>query len=159
MSRLQVLGHQLRHLVRRFAGSLSSQPPDPAEEAWAESCLLPSEADLWSTMSNQDRRHAITVARRFEAIRNGAATRAEMAGALLHDVGKVEAGLGTFGRVVATLTPPSWRRGRFDRYQRHEAIGADWCRQAGSDPVTVALVAGEGGEPDAREALRAADDI
>jgi hypothetical protein len=110
-------------------------------------------------MPSQDRRHTIVVAHRFESGRSGAATRAEMAGALLHDVGKVDAGLGTFGRVVATVMPRRWRRGRYERYHRHEAIGADWCRQAGSDPVTVALVAGEGGAPDVHAALRAADDV
>ena len=29
------------HLARRFAGSLSSAPPAPADEAWAERFLLP----------------------------------------------------------------------------------------------------------------------
>lgn len=159
MSRLRARWRHLGHLVRRFRGSLSSQPPDPAAEAWAESQLLQSEVDLWRQMANQDRRHAITVARRFEAGRSGAATRAEMAGALLHDVGKADAGLGTFGRVVAMVTPSRWQRGRYERYHQHEAIGADWCRRAGSDPVTVALVAGEGAAPDVLAALRAADDI
>ena len=50
------------------------------------------------------------------------ATRAEMAGALLHDVGKIEAGLGTFGRVAATVVGPRTRR--FRLYHDHEAIGA-----------------------------------
>ena len=54
--------------------------------------------------------------------RRPAADRAEVAGALLHDVGKVEAGLGTFGRVVATVVGP--RTERFRTYHDHEAIGA-----------------------------------
>ena len=45
------------HLGRRFVGSLSRRPPDAADERWAEDQLLPSEAELWRTMSNQDRRH------------------------------------------------------------------------------------------------------
>jgi hypothetical protein len=159
VSRLRARWRQLGHLARRFTGSLSSRSPDLTQEAWAESQLLPSEVDLWRRMANQDRRHAITVAHRFDARRSGAASRAGTAGALLHDVGKVDAGLGTFGRVVATVTPPRWRRGRYERYHRHEAIGAEWCQRAGSDPVTVALVAGAGGEPDLLAALRAADDI
>jgi hypothetical protein len=112
-------------------------------------------------MGNQDRRHAVAVGRRFEAARAGQATRAEMAGALLHDVGKVEAGLGTFGRVLATLLPARWRRGRYAVYHRHETIGADWCREAGSEPVTVALVQGAGppASAEALAALHAADDL
>ena len=35
------------HLGRRFVGSLSSRPPDAAEERWAEDQLLPSEVELW----------------------------------------------------------------------------------------------------------------
>ena len=159
MSRLRARVRHLGHLARRFAGSLSSRAPGVADEGWAESQLLPSEVELWRRMPNQDRRHAIAVARRFEAARASAATRAEMAGALLHDVGKADAGLGTFGRVVATVTPPQWRRDRSQRYHRHEAIGADWCRRAGSDPVTVLLVAGEGAPPELLAALRAADEL
>jgi hypothetical protein len=107
-------------------------------------------------MSNQDRRHAIEVARRFAVLLPP--SRPEMAGALLHDVGKVDAGLGTFSRVLATLVPERWCRGRYARYHQHEAIGASWCRAAGSDPVTVALVADDGTAPRAaREALHEAD--
>ena len=79
--------------------------PTPPTTAWADGWLTPAERELWSTMSNADRRHSIEVARRFVR-RRPDATRAEMAGALLHDVGKVEAGLGTFGRVVATVVGP-----------------------------------------------------
>ena len=80
----------------RFLGSLSSRPPDPADEVWAEDHLVPGEVALWRRMSNQDRRHSATVARRFVAARPEA-NRAEIAGALLHDVGKIECGLGTWG--------------------------------------------------------------
>ena len=145
------------HLVRRFAGSLSSRPPAAEDEDWAESHLLESEVDLWRGMSNQDRRHAIEVARRFEGAVGPSADRGAMAGALLHDVGKADAGLGTFGRVLATILPARWRRGRYESYRRHEAIGADWCRQAGSAPVTIALVAGAGGPPALHAALETAD--
>ena len=145
------------HLFRRFAGSLSRRPPSADDEAWAESQLLAVEVPLWRRMPPQDRRHAVEVAHRFLATRPDA-TRAEVAGALLHDVGKVEAGLGTAGRVLATLVPERWAHGRFGTYRAHEAIGARWCEQRGSDPVTVALVAGTGGGP-AAAALRAADDL
>ncbi len=97
----QLLTHP-HHLAARFFGSLSSRPPDPDEEAWAQAQLLPGELALWVSMSNQDRRHSTKVARRFVEARPEA-TRAERAGALLHDVGKIECGLGTWGRVLATI--------------------------------------------------------
>ena len=79
-------------------------------------------------------------------------TRAEIAGALLHDVGKVRCGLGTWGRVAATLVGPVTPR--FRAYHDHEPIGADLLVLVGSDPVTAELVAGGG---PAFEDLRASD--
>lgn len=141
------------HLVRRFVGSLSRRPPSAADEGWARDWLADGELALWQQMAVADRRHAVLVARRF-VDRRPSATRAEMAGALLHDIGKIDAGLGTLARVVATLVGP--RTDRFRRYHDHERIGAELLEAAGSDPVTVALVQGSG---DAFADLRAADDI
>ena len=125
------------HLVKRFIISLPPTPPEPSDEVWADRHLLPGERTLWVQLNNQDRRHSIGVARRFaEAWPN--ATRAEIAGALLHDVGKIECDLGTFGRVAATLVGP--RTEKFKLYHDHEAIGARLATEVGSDPVTVALV-------------------
>ena len=90
------------HLIARFVTSLPPTPPSVADELWVDERLSASERALWVQMSNQDRRHSAAVARRFVAVRPDA-TRAEIAGAILHDVGKIECGLGTFGRVVATL--------------------------------------------------------
>jgi hypothetical protein len=128
---------QPHHLAARFVTSLSGRPPDVVDEVWAESYLLRGELALWRRMSNQDRRHSIKVARRFVAARPDA-TRAEMAGALLHDVGKLECGLGTWGRVVASLVGP--RGERFRRYHDHEHLGALLAERAGSDPTTVELI-------------------
>jgi len=141
------------HLVRRFVTSLSRREPDADDERWARSHLGPGEVELWARMAAPDRRHAVTVARRFVALRGGA-TPAEVAGALLHDVGKVESGLGVAGRVVATVVGP--RTARFRTYHDHEAIGAGLAAERGSDPVTVALIRDEG---PAAAALRAADDV
>lgn len=128
---------QPQHLVTRFVWSLSPRPPSVADEVWAEDHLLPGELSLWRRMSNQDRRHSVKVARRFVDARP-AATRAEIAGALLHDVGKIECGLGTFGRVAATLLGGVTERFRI--YQDHEHIGSVLAERAGSDPVTVELI-------------------
>jgi predicted HD phosphohydrolase len=140
------------HLGRRFVSSLSRREPGVADVAWVDSHLLAGERDLWQRMSAADRRHSITVARRFEAL--GPWSRDEMAAALLHDVGKIDSGLGTCGRVVATIVGP--RTARFRRYHDHETIGADMLAAAGSTDVTVELVRGHGR---AAAALRDADDV
>ena len=140
------------HLARRFAASLSRRPPSPDDEVWARTWLTGAEAELWVAMPNADRRHAVEVTRRFLARRSGA-TRPEIAGALLHDVGKVQSELGTWGRVAATIVGPRTRR--FRQYHDHEQIGANMAAQAGSDRVTVALIGGQG---PAADDLGAADD-
>jgi hypothetical protein len=142
------------HLLRRFVTSLSRQPPSAADEEWARSWLTAGEDALWVSMPAADRRHAIEVARAFLA-RRPAASRAELAGALLHDVGKVPSRLGTFGRVAATLVGPRTRRYRI--YHDHEMIGANMAAQAGSEQVTVALIGGSG--PAAADLRRADDSI
>ncbi len=141
----------LGHLVARFFTSLSPAPPSIADEVWADEHLLPGERRLWIRMDNRDRRHSAKVARRFVAARPSA-TRAEIAGALLHDVGKIDCGLGPFGRVAATVVGPRGRR--FHDYHEHEALGATMVAQAGSEPATVELVSECG---PAFRALRASD--
>ena len=88
-----------------------------------------------------------------------------LAAALLHDVGKVESGLGTFGRVVATVIGPGRARGRLSTYLRHDIIGAELLTAAGARPL-VTTWAGEHHLPSERwtvppevgAALKAADD-
>lgn len=136
---------QIAHLARRWASSVSRREPTPADAAWAESFMLQSELALWRQLSAVDRRHAIAVARRFEAagrMRELEWTRDEMAGALLHDIGKLDSSLGTAGRVAATVLGP--RTARFRRYHDHERLGADMLVGAGSTPLTVDLVRGIG---------------
>jgi len=139
------------HLARRFFGSLSDAEPDPLETAWVETLLLAGERSLWARMSAPDRRHAVGVARAVEAEIGPGATRAVLAAALLHDVGKVDSGLGTFARVLATVVGrPAVRRrsavlaqrggplGRLGRYLRHPEIGGTLLQAAGSDGLTRA---------------------
>ena len=165
-----------RHLARRFVGSLRPGGPSSTEEAWATGYLLAGEADLWRSMSGADRRHAVAVARRVDRAL-GSPERPVLAAALLHDVGKVRSGLGTPGRVVATVVgavaadrTARWAtsdgfRGRIGRYLRHPQEGAALLETAGSDPFTVAWATEHHRDPgrwtvDNRlaEALRAADD-
>ena len=139
------------HLARRFFGSLRPGGPKKTEEAWARAQLLPSEVELWKRMSNPDRRHAAAVARDVERSLGHEATRPVLAAALLHDVGKIESGLRTYGRVIATLCgmivgreqAKVWMRGRgFTRrvgmYLLHPDLGGDLLGMAGSDPLTEA---------------------
>lgn len=139
------------HLVRRFIGSLSPRPLAAADDAWAREQLLPAEASLWVRMSRADRKHAVGVARRVRDDLGPQTDRAVVAAALLHDVGKVDAGLGTFGRVFATLVGGfagreqirHWQRQRgltrrIGLYLRHDAVGGDLLELAGAEPLTVA---------------------
>lgn len=170
----------LRHLAGRFVGALWPGGPAPHRARWAEAQLLPGEQALWRRMSGPDRRHAVAVAHRAIALLADAgipADRPTVAAALLHDVGKVEARLGTVGRATVTAMAmvvgrttiteapaTAWRR-RAQDYLRHDAIGADLLTRAGSDPRTVAWAA-EHHLPPARwtvddrvgHALKAADD-
>ena len=144
---------ELAHLARRFVSSLSRREPSASDTAWAEAHFLAGELQLWRRSSAPDRRHSIAVGRRFESLGEHW-SRDEMAAALLHDVGKLDCGLGTFGRVAATIIGP--RTDRFRRYHDHERIGADMLAAAGSAEVTVELVRGRGR---AVAALAAADHI
>ncbi|HEX9259612.1 MAG TPA: hypothetical protein VF855_08750 [Acidimicrobiales bacterium] len=161
-----------RHLAGRFFSSLSRHQPDITDEAWARMHLLPGEQAVWRRMSAPDRRHAIGVAQRTVHALGTSASRPVVAAALLHDCGKVEARMGTFARVGATL----WAgvigreravqgRGRVARYLRHDLAGELLLQAAGSDPLTVAW-AGEHHRPRSEwtvpqpvaDALKAADD-
>jgi hypothetical protein len=189
-----------RHLAGRFAGALLPHGPSGPDEAWARDQLTGGEQDLWGRMSGPDRRHAVGVARRaIAAIEEpdiqepgsqesrlqasggpAGASREFVAAALLHDVGKVEAALGTWARAAVTLVAmvagrtrligwsagvgAGWRR-RVRLYLTHDQVGADLLVRAGSDPFTVAW-AGEHHWPPARwtvdarlgDALKLADD-
>lgn len=139
------------HLVRRFFGSLRPGGPSADDQAWVDDVLLPGELRLWRRLSGPDRRHAVGVAHAVQRSLGHEATRPVLAAALLHDVGKLESGLRTYGRVVATLSGKvagadmahTWRRQRgFARrvglYLLHAEIGGDLLDLAGSDPLTVA---------------------
>ncbi len=166
------------HLVKRFFGSVLPIGPKGEDDAWARSHLLPEEQEVWDRMSRVDRRHAAGVARRVEVALGHEATRPVLAAALLHDCGKVVSGLGTYGRVIATLSvklagidiATAWSETRgFTRrvglYVEHPRLGADLLGMAGSAPLTVAWTAEHHlppedwtVPPEIGEALKAADD-
>lgn len=151
----------LRHLSTRFFGALSPRGPSAGDERWARGWLVPGEQDLWSRMSGPDRRHAVGVARSASGLLGPGEDlpREVLAAALLHDVGKVESGLGTFARVGVTLaamavgrarlaggadadtsaagTGTRWRR-RVSLYLVHDRVGGGLLRAAGSADFTCA---------------------
>lgn len=138
------------HLTKRFFGSLWPTGPSSTNVEWVHSVLTDDELKLWRRMKPADRRHAVGVARRVERALGDEATKSVLAAALLHDVGKVAAGLGVYGRVVATLAgaaagrtmAEAWTEGKgFTRrvglYLRHPDLGGDMLAMAGSDSLTI----------------------
>lgn len=142
------------HRAKRFFGSLFSSAPGAADTAWALGWLTEREGALFSRMDAGDRAHAVAVARAVDAHyeRIGVAPSAWiMTAALMHDVGKLVPDLGTYGRVVATLS--GWVGGAdmadvwadttgFTRkvglYLKYPELGADLLAVAGSDDRVVA---------------------
>jgi putative nucleotidyltransferase with HDIG domain len=138
------------HYVRRFFGSLSTRPPSTADEAWAEAVTTPAEYALYARLRNTDRRHLVLGARRVAAELGPHADPVWVRAALLHDVGKFHADLGVIGRSASTVCAyglgrtrvQDWSdrpglRGRFGRYERHDEVGADELRAAGSPHVVA----------------------
>jgi hypothetical protein len=139
------------HLARRFFGSLRPGGPGAEAEAWVAGVLSDAELELWRQMSGPDRRHSYQVARDVERSLGHEAGPPVLAAALLHDIGKLDAGLRTYGRVIATLSgaiaghdmADLWAtRDGFTRkvglYLLHPRSGGDRLELAGSDPLTVA---------------------
>lgn len=145
---------QLAHRARRFFGSLFSRAPGESDAAWAVGWLSEREGELFLRMGAVDRAHSVAVGRALEAHyeRTGEVPPVwVMTAALLHDVGKLVPDLGTYGRVVATLS--GWVGGAdmadvwadttgFTRkvglYLKYPELGADLLAVAGSDDRVVA---------------------
>lgn len=150
---VRVRSNKLVHLVRRFREMGRPVTSEANDTAFASAALTPDELKLWMRMDPRDRRHAVGVTRRFVAA-CPTAVREEVAGALLHDVGKSQVSMGRLARSIATVlaVTPAMRR-----YRDHERIGAEMLRVIEAHPRTVELVAGTARDAKAH-ALRAADD-
>jgi len=144
---------KLTHLTVRFFGALSPAAPRAADVQWAEAILPPAAYAQWKLQPRHDQRHTLNVARAVEASLAGTPEQGDpnwLAAALLHDIGKLDARLGVYGRVVATVSgaatgralADAWseKRGftrRVGLYLRHPEIGADRIRLGGGPEVAA----------------------
>lgn len=141
------------HWVARFVSSLWPAGPRREDVEWAERLLSDHERAAFARMSNPDRRHAVRVARAVDRNLDATVERRDevLAAALLHDVGKTVSGLGTYGRVIATISGAIGGRGyaeiwqdttgftrRVGLYLRYTELGAELLSVGGSRPWVVA---------------------
>jgi hypothetical protein len=161
------------HLTSRFFGSVRARRPDVADVAWVELNLTAEELDVWRTLGRADAAESVAVARRTARSLGPDADPRWIACALLHDVGKTDAELGTAGRVFATLVAGAVSHGRARRftnrigtYVAHDDRGQARLTAAGARPEAAAWAGahhrrerwvGTGIPPEVCEVLAAAD--
>ncbi len=140
------------HLYRRFRYHVGPTPDPWSSDRWAAQRLEGDELALFASMTVRDRVHSVAVARRVEAALIGSAVDWAVRAALLHDVGKSLAPLGTTGRVIASLAEGSaagdWLEARahgrvapFARmgaYLTYTELGAQRLERLGSHPMVCA---------------------
>ena len=121
---------------------------DAGDLAFVQLHLTDAELHVWETLGRHDRAESVAVARRTAQALGRDVDSRWIAAALLHDVGKVDARLGTFGRVWATLVAGLMSHGRarrmsnrIGRYINHDELGAERLKAAGARPETVAWAA------------------
>lgn len=158
--------------IRQFIWALKARI-EPGETLILDQYLNAAEKKLFLAMEVQDQRHSLNV---FYQLTNRGYSDVELLkAALLHDVGKAGAGLGTFHRVVIVALKPVWpgllktiaspnRRSwgyPFWVHRNHGRIGAELVAGAGGSDRLVALVRqhqGPGCDPLA-QALYEADGV
>ncbi len=155
---------RLLHLARRFFGSWRVHRPDPAAQQLVADLLSIEEAGVFWEQPAADLAHAVGA---VGAVLHQRPERRDLArAALLHDVGKRHAALGTINRSIATalslIRIPL--RGRYRRYLAHAESGAQELEALGCEALVVQFARHHHGKPpqeiDANDwaALLAADD-
>jgi hypothetical protein len=136
------------HLVRRFAGSVRARPLDAADVELVRRTLEPGELVCWERLGRADRAESVATARAVMRALGPDPDPVWVAAALVHDVGKTDAGLGVIGRSAATMVATvagstrvrAWT-GPVGRYVNHDELGSEQLRRAGARPVAVAWAA------------------
>jgi hypothetical protein len=110
--------------------------------------LTPEERRVWESLGRADRAESIATARELAQLLGPEAEDVWIAAALCHDVGKMDAALGTFGRVGATLVAGVVSHGRarrmsnrIGRYINHDELGAARLAAAGARAPVAAWAA------------------
>ncbi|MFL3012117.1 MAG: HDIG domain-containing metalloprotein [Acidimicrobiales bacterium] len=143
----------LSHLIKRFWFSLKPGKLSEEDLRWVGFHLSEGEFLYWEKLSMADRHHSFQVAKQAES-EIGEEGKEFIAAALLHDIGKLESGFGTFGRVFATLCcflfpirkMEKWSertkglRRRLVDYAKHPALGAELLIGIGSRQQVVTWV-------------------
>ena len=142
------------HLAARFVGSLVPRRVSEAQAQRVRAQLTEAEYACWERMPRADRIEGLAVARRFEKLLAAARSHYDeslvdtcIAAALVHDVGKQDAGLGTYRRALATIAgavaghdmADAWSlsRGvtrRFGLYLQHAELGRQRLVVSGGRP-------------------------
>jgi hypothetical protein len=142
--------HPAGYRVRQVWAALSARR-NPPDDAPARAVLPPPLFALFRQMPVEDRRHALAVLAALSA--RGERDEPLLQAALLHDVGKANAGVGLVHRVSRVLlwrrSPPLWRwlagsptgwRRPFWVVANHPARGASWVESQGGQADLVALI-------------------
>jgi putative nucleotidyltransferase with HDIG domain len=127
----------LAHLARRFFGSIRARRPGPADQSLVADLLTPAESEVFWSQPVPDLAHAIRMA---SAVQSLHPERSDLIrAALLHDVGKRKARIGTMLRSLATASAivriPT--AGGMARYLRHGEIGARELEELGCEALVV----------------------
>ena len=125
------------HLATRFFDYLRATPLTDEATKTVTSILTAEEAQIFFEQGAKDQAHGFDAA--LVVLGSGRSTDEILRAALLHDVGKRNAGLGVLGRVVASvwikMGLPLTRR--FKLYRDHGPVGAADLEAAGSPPLVV----------------------
>lgn len=145
------LARAARYRVGQFRAALRARRGTVRLDARpADEVLAPPLRALFERMPPEDRRHGLDVLGRLRA--DGHDDPVLLASALLHDVGKAEAGVDLVHRIARVLlqgiAPPVWRwlcrptgwRRPFWAVANHPARGAVWVETAGGSGELAALI-------------------
>lgn len=137
------------HLAARFFDYLRTAPLAAEDRQTVASILTGAEANIFFEQSQKDQAHGFAAA--LVVLESEHSTNEKLRAALLHDVGKRNAGLGVLGRVTASvmikmgLPLPT----KFKLYRDHGPVGAADLTAAGSPPLVVEFArAHHGPQPD-----------